>query len=59
MLDENERQKVLNDDLQDKYFERLERIVKDCNKTLRTLFICVSFFISIWIIGYFVVALLK
>ena len=59
MLDENERQKVLNDDLQDKYFERLERIVKDCNKTLRTLFICVSFFISIWIIGYLVVALLK
>lgn len=56
---EDEKKYLLEDDLQNKYFERLERIVKDCNKTLRTLFICVSVFISLWIIGYFTVALLR
>ena len=51
--------KALEEDIQDKYFERLERITKEYCKTLRTFFITQSVFIAIWIIGYFMVAFLK
>ena len=51
--------KVLEEDIQDKYFERLEKITKEYCKTLRTFFITQSVFIAIWIIGYFMVAFLK
>ena len=51
--------KALEEDIQDKYFERLERITKEYCKTLRTFFITQSIFIAIWIIGYFMVAFLK
>ena len=51
--------KVLEEDIQDKYFERLEKITKEYCKTLRTFFITQSIFIAIWIIGYFMVAFLK
>ena len=51
--------KALEEDIQDKYFERLEKITKEYCKTLRTFFITQSIFIAIWIIGYFMVAFLK
>lgn len=47
------------EDIQQKYFERLERITKDYNKTIRTIFYCITFFICVWIMGYFTVALFK
>ena len=59
MSNKIEETKALEEDIQDKYFERLERITKEYCKTLRTFFITQSIFISIWIIGYFMVAFLK
>ena len=47
------------EDIQQKYFERLEKITKDYNKTIRHIIYCITFFICVWIIGYFTVALLK
>lgn len=47
------------EEIQEKYFERLEKITKDYNKTIRHIFYCITFFIITWIIGYFTVALLK
>lgn len=59
MSNKIEETKALEEDIQDKYFERLERITKEYCKTLRTFFITQSVFIAIWIIGYFMVAFLK
>lgn len=59
MSNKIEETKALEEDIQDKYFERLERITKEYCKTLRTFFITQSIFIAIWIIGYFMVAFLK
>ena len=59
MSNKIEETKALEEDIQDKYFERLERITKEYCKTLRTFFITQSIFIVIWIIGYFMVAFLK
>lgn len=59
MSNKIEEAKALEEDIQDKYFERLERITKEYCKTLRTFFITQSVFIAIWIIGYFMVAFLK
>lgn len=59
MSNKIEEAKALEEDIQDKYFERLERITKEYCKTLRTFFITQSIFIAIWIIGYFMVAFLK
>ena len=59
MSNKIEETKALEEDIQDKYFERLERITEEYCKTLRTFFITQSIFISIWIIGYFMVAFLK
>lgn len=58
MLNKEEKY-IIEDDLQNKYFERLERITKDYNKTLRVIFICVSIVCALWVTGYFVVVLLK
>ena len=59
MSNKIEETKALEEDIQDKYFERLERITKEYCKTLRTFFITQTVFIAIWIIGYFMVAFLK
>ena len=59
MSNKIEETKALEEEIQDKYFERLERMTKEYCKTLRTFFITQSVFIAIWIIGYFMVAFLK
>jgi ribosome recycling factor len=59
MSNKIEETKALEEDIQNKYFERLEKITKEYCKTLRTFFITQSIFIAIWIIGYFMVAFLK
>ena len=53
MSNKIEETKVIEEDIQDKYFERLEKITREYCKTLRTFFITQSIFIAIWIIGYF------
>lgn len=47
------------EEIQQKYFDRLEKITQDYNKTIRHIFYSITLFITIWIIGYFTVALLK
>lgn len=59
MSNKIEETKALEEDIQDKYFERLERITKEYCKTLRTFFITQSVFIAIWIIGYFALMILS
>ena len=58
---EGDKQEITTivEDIQQKYFERLEKITKDYNKTIRHIFYCITFFMVIWIIGYFTVALFK
>lgn len=53
MSNKIEETKVIEEDIQNKYFERLEKITREYCKTLRTFFITQSIFIAIWIIGYF------
>lgn len=47
------------EEIQEKYFDRLEKITHDYNKTIRHIFYGITLFICVWIIGYFTVALLK
>ena len=46
---------VIIDDMQDKYFERLERMDKEHNKTIKVFFTWVVILACVWIIGYFIV----
>ena len=47
------------EEIQEKYFDRLEKLTHDYNKTIRHIFYAITLFICTWIIGYFAVALLK
>ena len=46
---------VIIDDMQDKYFERLERMDKEHNKTIKICFTWVAILACVWTIGYFIV----
>ena len=46
---------VIIDDMQDKYFERLERMDKEHNKTIKVCFTWVAILACVWTIGYFIV----
>ena len=46
---------ILLENNQDKYFQQLDRINKDNNKTIRTIFICICIVITVWIIGAFMI----
>ena len=58
MSNKTEEQEALMDNIQDKYFERLEKITKEYCKTLRLFFITQSIFVDLWILGYFIVSYL-
>lgn len=58
MSNKIEETKALEEDIQDKYFERLEKITKEYCKTLRLFFITQSIFVDLWILGYFIVSYL-
>ena len=46
---------VIIDDMQDKYFERLERMDKEHNKTIKVCFTWIVILACVWTIGYFIV----
>ena len=59
VVDDDELKKeyltVIIDDMQDKYFERLERMDKEHNKTIKVCFTWVAILACVWTIGYFIV----
>ena len=57
MLKEGDKSEleILSENNQDRYFQQLDRINKDNNKTLRTFIICICIVITVWIIGAFMI----
>ena len=46
---------VIIDDMQEKYFERLERMDKEHNKKIKICFTWVAILACVWTIGHFIV----